>query len=284
MTMPSISYDASRDALLRPALRETVFPSQSAAPALPALCAELSRLAYLQFESDPAAKSSLDDALARVGLAPARPIFAPGTHTQAFATRGLDGRRIVVFRGTEPDAVGDIGTDLLATLVSWPHGGKVHRGFARAYASVQAEVDRWLDAHDDGTPPVFTGHSLGAALATLAASHRRAAVLVTFGSPRVGDDVFVAGMSAIDTQRHVNCCDIVTSVPPSGLWYRHVEPMCYIDRHGALRPDITPTEIETDRAAARTEYLKQGTWVSGNVLLRDLADHAPINYVRALID
>lgn len=282
--MPSIPYDASRDALLRPALRGTVFQAQSAAPALPALCAELSRLAYLHFESGIAAKSSLDDALARVGLAPATPIFAPGTHTQAFATRGPDGRRIVAFRGTEPDSVGDIGTDLLATLVGWPHGGNVHRGFARAYASVQADIDRWLDADDDGTPPVFTGHSLGAALATLAASHRRAAVLVTFGSPRVGDDVFVAGMSAIDSARYVNCCDIVTSVPPAGRWYRHVEPMHYIDRHGVLRPDIAPTEIETDRSAARAEYLRQVTWVSGNVLLRDLADHAPINYVRALVD
>lgn len=60
--------------------------------------------------------------------------------------------------------------------------------------------------------------------------------------------------------------------------------MRYIDRHGVLRPDITPTEIETDRAAARSEYLKRDTWVSGHVLLRDLADHAPINYVRAFID
>lgn len=192
--MPSIPYDASRDALLQPALRGTVFRSQSAAIALPALCAELSRLAYLHFESDPAAKSSLDDVLARVGLAPATPIVAPGTHTQAYATRDPDGRRIVAFRGTEPDSVGDIGTDLVATLVGWPHGGKVHRGFARAFASVQADVDRWIDENDEGTPPIFTGHSLGAALATLAASHRKAAVLVTFGSPRVGDDAFVAGM------------------------------------------------------------------------------------------
>lgn len=282
--MPSIPYDASRDALLHPALRGTVFQSQSAAPALPALCAELSRLAYLPFESDPACQVRLDDALALVGLAPATPMIAPGTHTQAFATRCPDGRRIIAFRGTEPDSVGDIGTDLLATLVDWTRGGNVHRGFARAFASVQPDVDRWLDASEDGTPPVFTGHSLGAALATLAASHRSAAVLVTFGSPRVGDDVFVAGMSAIDVARYVNCCDVVTSVPPSGPWYRHVEPMRYIDRHGVLRPDITPTEIETDRSAARAEYLKRGTWVSGNVLLRDLADHAPINYVRAFID
>lgn len=37
-----------------------------------------------------------------------------------------------------------------------------------------------------------------------------------------------------------------------------------------------------DRTTARIEYLRDEAWRTGAVLVRDLADHAPINYERAL--
>lgn len=43
-------------------------------------------------------------------------MHATSTGTQAFAARCADGQRLVVFRGTEPDSAGHIGTDLLGTL------------------------------------------------------------------------------------------------------------------------------------------------------------------------
>jgi hypothetical protein len=43
----------------------------------------------------------------------------------------------------------------------------------------------------------------------------------------------------------------------------------------------TPTRIDADRSAARMAYLRDQAWHWGNVLFRDLADHAPINYIRA---
>lgn len=281
--MPSIPYDASRAALLHPERRPTVFRAGAPLPSLDGICAEVARLAYLRFESDAAQKASLDAALAIVGLSAAVPVTARGTDTQAFATRFADGQRLIAFRGTEPDSVGDIGTDLLATLAEWPPGGRVHQGFARAFDSVRPVIDRWLRDHP-GPAPIFTGHSLGAALATLAASHWAPARYITFGSPRVGNEAFADGLADADGTRYVNCCDIVTCVPPDGPWYRHVGPARYIDRTGVLRDDLAPAEIEADQLAARSEYLMQGTWIIGNVLMRDLADHAPINYVRALLD
>ena len=46
---------------------------------------------------------------------------------------------------------------------------------------------------------------------------------------------------------------------------------------------LDATDIATDRANARREYLAKYAARPGNVLVRELADHAPINYVRALV-
>jgi pimeloyl-ACP methyl ester carboxylesterase len=66
--------------------------------------------------------------------------------------------------------------------------------------------------------PWFTGHSLGGALATLAADrHGDSAAVYTFGSPLVGDDAFAAGFNNRHegrSFRYVNGDDLVTRVPP----------------------------------------------------------------------
>jgi hypothetical protein len=41
--------------------------------------------------------------------------------------------------------------------------------------------------------------------------------------------------------------------------------------------------VQADREAARIAYLREYAWKKGNVMIRDLADHAPINYIRSLI-
>jgi triacylglycerol lipase len=73
----------------------------------------------------------------------------------------------------------------------------------------------------------FAGHSLGAALATLAADRFPAAAGVcTIGSPRVGDRAFAAEFDArfgARALRFVNDTDIVTHVPtPFPAPYEHV--------------------------------------------------------------
>jgi hypothetical protein len=58
----------------------------------------------------------------------------------------------------------------------------------------------------------------------------------------------------------------------------------YIDRHGAVQHAPSPEATSADLAAARVDYLENFAWRAGSVLVRDLADHAPINYVRVLVE
>jgi len=279
--MSAIDYDASRDALYRPALRATVFAAH-APVGDDALCAEACRLAYLAFENDAAQRRRLIDALARARLGNWAGFHARQTGSEAFAALADDGAAYVVFRGTVPGDFKDLGTDLNARPVPWPDGGRVHAGFAAAFASIGGQIEEWLGQHAPSAPLTLTGHSLGAALATLAMSRWRARRLVTFGCPRVGDAAFAATIAAEAATRHVDCCDIVCTVPPLALGYVDAGPARYIDRSGAVRPGIGEREIAADRAKARSEYLVKHALRPGNVLLRELADHAPINYVRAL--
>jgi len=279
--MSAIDYDASRDALYRPALRATVFSAQ-ATVGHDARCAEACRLAYLAFESDAAQRRRLSEALARAGLGHWAGFHARQTGSEAFAALAGDGSAYVVFRGTVPGDFKDLGTDLNARPVPWPKGGRVHAGFAAAFASIGAEIEEWLGQHAPSAPLTLTGHSLGAALATLGMSRWHARRLVTFGCPRVGDAAFAATIARDAAARYVGCCDIVCTVPPLALGYVDAGTPRYIDRSGAVRPDIGAREIAADRAKARSEYLVKHALRPGNVLLRELADHAPINYVRAL--
>lgn len=275
--MPLV-YDATRLALTQPGLHPTVFDAAAPAPHIEALCAELSRLVYLPFECDPTQAATLREALGRVGIPAFEPFEHADTHTQAFGVRLPGGEAVVVFRGTQPDQVTDIGTDLRLTHVDWPGGGQVHSGFERAFRSVDTAVDTWL-AQAGAAPKVFTGHSLGAALATLAAARWQPARLITFGSPRVGNAAFVATLAGVRIDRFVDCCDIVTAVPPDGPWYTHAGVMTYIDAAGHISTD--PRHAEADRPEARLDYLAHHAWKLGELPARELADHAPINYVRA---
>ena len=80
---------------------------------------------------------------------------------------------ILAFRGTEVDP-DDILTDLDFWKVSGPLGGKVHRGFRAALDDIWElpdgpfhHIDNMMRSREK--KPIFiTGHSLGAALATMA--------------------------------------------------------------------------------------------------------------------
>jgi pimeloyl-ACP methyl ester carboxylesterase len=146
------------------------------------------------------------------------------------------------------------------------------------------DLKKFLARTANATPMVLTGHSLGAAMATLAASVFPGCRLVTFGSPRVGDAEFVSASLAAQVERYVDCSDVVTAVPPEVLEYVHLGQMRYIDRDGGLQiGEVDPAYVSADRKAARIHYFTHYAFVSGNVGVRDLADHAPANYVRALL-
>ncbi len=283
--MPRIPFDPTTIALTKPGLRETVFLDERyRRAALDALCAECARLAYVDFDVVPGpGMRRLTDALALVDHAAPIALIDADTGTEAFATVTADGRVLVSFRGTQPDQVKDLLTDGKAFLVPWSGGGKVHQGFSDAFESIATKLGDVLRNSPSPLPPIFTGHSLGAALATLAASAYKGATLVTFGSPRVGDSAFVATLDAAAIRRYVDCSDFVTKLaPPFPGFYTHCDgDLLYIDRNGEIRTDVSAFDKVVDQVIASVVYFGKYAFRKGNVVARTFANHSPINYIRA---
>jgi len=290
--MRTIPYSATKADLYTPYLRGNYF-SGNEAQTTAGLCAELSRLAYARNSPSRAFDQPLiTSVLARIGFAHCgflESTNSPGG-THCFAAVGQmqsSGAQlgIVVFRGTDADDPTDIGDDADLLLTPWTSGGQVHRGFFGALNQIEPALGAAVKAM--GCPVLFTGHSLGAALATLAASRYRLAVdsdsaLYTIGSPRVGDAGFAATLAGMAGRRYVDCTDVVTEVPPEAVGYAHVGPPYYINRNGEISLDPPGLAIKEDQAAGAAEYLLQYAWRRGDVGVRNLADHTPLNYVFAV--
>ncbi|UCH40848.1 MAG: lipase family protein, partial [Gammaproteobacteria bacterium] len=142
------------------------------------------------------------------------------TNTQAILV-GNDERLILAFRGTETDSFRDIKTDAKAVSVA-DATGRAHKGFIEAYEEVAGEIEKFLSSSKScaGRPLYLTGHSLGGALATIAARKIQhgggIAACFTFGSPRVGDENWLDGMKT-PLYRIVNAADAVTMLPPGTI-------------------------------------------------------------------
>ena len=290
--MRTIPYSASNADLYTPYLRGNYFSGDESRTSA-GLCAELSRLAYARkAPSRELDQQQITSVLTRIGFAQCHFFESTnsrgGTHCfTAVGTEPSSGAQVglVVFRGTDADDPRDIGDDADLLLIPWAPGGRVHRGFAGALQEVEAELGPVVKAM--ACPVRFTGHSLGAALATLAASLYRPAIaqssaLHTFGSPRVGDAGFTATLAGMSGRRFKDCTDIVTQVPLEAMGYAHVGPPHYINRDGEISFDPPDSVILEDQAEGEIEYLRDYALKPGNVRLRNLADHIPLNYVFAV--
>lgn len=224
--------------------------------------AELSRIVYRHDseEDSPPPQPTRDSFLARAGLrlrrffkadkelVRARAMLVESTSALKFA--------VLVFRGTEQN-IKDFWTDLRVGSQTLRHLSvpAVHQGFKDALDLIWDGIDAELSMLQG--PLFYTGHSLGAALATLAAARRRPDALYTFGSPRVGNKLFATSLSGLPVHRVVDDEDIVATVPPEALGYFHVG-----DLH-LKGPELS--------FASRLRYLFNPP--------KFLADHAPVNYV-----
>ncbi len=162
---------------------------------------------------------------------------------------GDDRMLVVAFRGTQPRVLRDWLSDANTQFCTGPWG-RVLKGFQDGLAQVWPDLTQALVEFQDRAQSLwFTGHSLGAALATLAVGHLRAPPndkpvygLYTFGSPRVGDREFEQRFDTdfkASTFRFVNNNDIVTRVPGRATGCSHVGTFLYFDRNHVLHDDLS---------------------------------------------
>lgn len=213
---------------------------------------------------------------------------------------------LLVFRGTSN--LGQWIRDARVLPASHPWG-KVHVGFRNGVAGVEP----WLKAFDEAAAKVrhvwVTGHSLGGALAVLAAARLKIngidSRIYTYGQPRLG--LFDFG-ERFDAELHhrchriVNQSDIVARLPP-GLIYRHCGLVKHIVRPGVLEargalasapPEFDATDLpqvseaEAERVAAAFDAnpeaaLGEGLQLQGRVP-SIFKDHYMAEYIRLLTE
>jgi hypothetical protein len=148
---------------------------------------------------------------------------------------------IISFRGTQD--FDNVEEDLAVELVAdGDLQGKVHEGFLTSFNRIWEKLLPCIDARRHRV--WVTGHSLGGALAAIAAvrAARREGAnvdgLFTFGQPRVGSAAYTASLG-IDSYRWVNHLDLVPALPPRFMGYSHFGKEFYIDRRGIVRERTT---------------------------------------------
>jgi triacylglycerol lipase len=181
---------------------------------------------------------------------------------------------VLSFRGTEVTEKSDILADLKSGKNLEACGGKVHVGFKGEINKLWPTISKVL-ADNPGNLYV-TGHSLGAAMATIAASRiqDRVTALITFGSPRVGNAEFVKSL-AVEHYRVQNNCDDVTKVPFKLMGFAHHGTHKYMNFHGEFR-DLTPWQQVKDMARSRLKARAKGQKYIG------VFDHMMANYIAKL--
>lgn len=199
----------------------------------------------------------------------------------------------VVFRGTEirkrPDArdfehiLADIKADCNILPVAAEYvEGTVHKGFNDALDEVWQDLRDYVEALHTGTRTIwFAGHSLGAALATLAgARYGKAQGVYTFGSPRVGDATF-RDHYPVPLYRIVNGHDVITTVPLPPL-YRHAGDLWYLDSNRELQHNTRNLDLVTDGIRGEAQNIAESFLQIGRsdflYIPGGFKDHIPLLY------
>ncbi|KUL88017.1 hypothetical protein ZTR_03992 [Talaromyces verruculosus] len=117
-------------------------------------------------------------------------------------------------------------------------GCKVHEGFWNTWETVASDVTSQIESALSAYPNytlVATGHSLGGALAAIAATVFRASgytvQLYNYGQPRIGNLAladFITSETSGTNYRVTHSDDIVPKLPPKLLGYDHFSPEYWI--------------------------------------------------------
>ena len=169
----------------------------------------------------------------------------PNTSTEVIIASDSQ-KTIVAFRGSQERE--DWVTNRIAILESNGIAGKTHYGITQALLAVWSRVTGAITTFGTNKPLWFCGHSLGGALATLAAAYLKLENQVhphgvyTYGAPRVGNQSFASTYDQHlkrNTFRYVNDLDIVPQLPPESLGYEHVGHLCHFDDTAQLKTEVS---------------------------------------------
>lgn len=227
----------------------------------------------------------------------------PADDTQAMLAQNSEADCVVLaFRGTL--GVLDLLTDL--AFLAWPLRfklrGSVHHGFSAALDSIWEEVVDVL-ARTPGKI-ILTGHSLGAALAVLAACRllsdeaerfrSRLACLYTFGCPRVGTEGFESNLEGLYHARIVHEDDLVAQVPPAFSIppfprYKHVGRLHRLFSSGEIDSNFPENHDVDGQSGGMFETRSLLKRIIDEVRsgqfgppIKSLKDHTPLLYSQAL--
>ena len=153
----------------------------------------------------------------------------------------------IIFRGTE--GMNDVKIDLMVPMSPLLPGNNsilVHDGFLKQFMSIDGFLlDTIFDAVKGGLIDTvhFNGHSLGAALATLAAGYFSPVIREygcrikchTFGCPRIGNRGFIEWFKGLvdESCRVLNFKDPVPLIPVN-CFYRHIDGGIELDDKGCV--------------------------------------------------
>jgi hypothetical protein len=192
-------------------------------------------------------------------------------------------RLIVALRGTQfiHDWLNDF--DFVpAPYAPVPGRGTVHEGFQFVYFAVRDNLIALLNKYSAGYKEILiTGHSLGAALCSLATldllnvTPQLSPIVYTWAEPRVGHDDFVTFFNT-----HVNICyrivnvwDLVPHLPPDIALYEHEGNQVTIDSGFSLdvvHNHVLPTGYVPGMAKWNQDHPVQVTQHFGRMALSAL--------------
>lgn len=190
-------------------------------------------------------------------------IFISKDGTQAYFLWDIN-NIIIICRGTQPTEWADIKADVKLELVhSLENYGYVHKGFKESVDNIWLDLLILFKKYGQNRKVWCTGHSLGAAMATLITTRCHQTIglpkpiLYTFGSPRVGNKEYIDHMNSLDIEHHrfVNNADIVTRNPVCP--YVHHGELYYFDHNGQL-VDMSKWQTVKDRLKGFFIGIKKG--------------------------
>jgi Lipase (class 3) len=228
----------------------------------------------------------------------------------AYLVRSEDGSvGVLAFRGTMPNDFINWLTDADTTLAHFQFG-RVHAGF---YGNLQPLWGAIAQAIDDAIEPrapatgqaargplknlYVTGHSLGAAMAVVAAARifspdyadwqPYVRGVYTFGQPSVGDQAFAEHYATqLDLYRHVYRFDVVPHLPPSDVGlFPHFGTELYSDGTSGWEAVVPPRTAQAGAVIATfavtlASFLARRFTILRSLKLRySIEDHGPQGYM-----